>query len=156
MPDKNEFTLRHNKQRHLGQSEDWIFWVSLGMRTCNVWRKELSRQFVGHQTSFQVLSINCAVTAICVRNSIKLKPSPHSYLAKIITVTTNAYFSLLFWMTLFSRSQHDDRRHDNRYRDDRHHRDDRRDDRYHQSDRRDDRHGRDDQRFVDLDNWWIL
>ena len=30
-------TLRHNVQRHMGQSEDWIFWVSLVMRTCNVW-----------------------------------------------------------------------------------------------------------------------
>ena len=52
-----KFTLRHNAQCHLGQSEDWIFWVSLVTHTCNVWCDKLSRYFVGHQTSFQVLSI---------------------------------------------------------------------------------------------------
>ena len=31
-----KFTLSHNAQRHLGQSEDCIFCVSLAMRTCNV------------------------------------------------------------------------------------------------------------------------
>jgi len=56
MPDKmREFTLGHNVQRNLGQSEDWIFWVSVVTPTCNVWHNELSRHFVGHQTSFQDL-----------------------------------------------------------------------------------------------------
>jgi len=41
-PTMRLFTLRHNVQRYLGQSEDWIFWVSLVRRTCNVWRNELS------------------------------------------------------------------------------------------------------------------
>ena len=41
-------------------SEDWIFWVSLVMRTCNVWRNELFHHFVRHRTSFQaLLYINC-------------------------------------------------------------------------------------------------
>jgi len=47
-----EFTLHHNVHRHLGQSEDWIFWVSTVTRTWNVWCNELSRHFVGYQTSF--------------------------------------------------------------------------------------------------------
>jgi len=37
-----EFTLRHN-ERHLGQSEDWIFNVSPITHTCNNWRDVLSR-----------------------------------------------------------------------------------------------------------------
>jgi len=37
-----EFTLRHNVQHHLGQSEDKIFCVSLVMCTCNVWHNALS------------------------------------------------------------------------------------------------------------------
>jgi len=51
-----EFMLHHNV-RHLGQSEDWIFWVSLEMQNCNVLRNERSRYFVGHWKSFQVLWI---------------------------------------------------------------------------------------------------
>jgi len=51
-----KITLHHNV-RHLGQSEDLIFWVSLVMRTCNVWRNKLSRHFVGHRMLFQVVSI---------------------------------------------------------------------------------------------------
>jgi len=43
-----EFTLRHNIQRHLCLSESWIFCVSLVRRTCNVWHNELCRYFVGH------------------------------------------------------------------------------------------------------------
>ena len=39
-----KFTLRHNVQPHLGQSEDCIFW-----------RNEISRHFVGHRTSIQVV-----------------------------------------------------------------------------------------------------
>jgi len=31
LTEMREFTLRHNTQRHLGQSEDWIFWVPLAM-----------------------------------------------------------------------------------------------------------------------------
>ena len=42
-----EFTLRHNIQRHWGQSEDWIFWVSLVKRTCNVWRNEFPAFLLG-------------------------------------------------------------------------------------------------------------
>ena len=53
-----EFTLRHNVQRHLGQSEDLIFWVLLVTRTCNVWCNKLFRHFVRHRTSFQILSIH--------------------------------------------------------------------------------------------------
>ena len=48
----HEFTLCRDVQRHLGQSEDWIFWVSLFTRTCNVWHNELSRHFVRQRTSF--------------------------------------------------------------------------------------------------------
>jgi len=36
---KRKFTLCHYVQRHLGQSENWIFCVSLVTRTCNVWSK---------------------------------------------------------------------------------------------------------------------
>jgi len=63
-----EFMLCHNVEHHLGQSEDWIFWVSLVTRTCNVWRNELSRQFVGHWTSFQEVCqyVNYAWMKICV------------------------------------------------------------------------------------------
>ena len=44
MSDKRlDFTLRHNAQRHLDQSEDWILCVLLVTRTCNVWRNKLSR-----------------------------------------------------------------------------------------------------------------
>ena len=50
-----EFTLRHNVQRHLGQSEDWIFWISLVTHTCNVWRNKLSYHFVGHRVSIHAL-----------------------------------------------------------------------------------------------------
>jgi len=54
---RREFTLRHNVQHHLGQSDDWIVCVSLVMRICN----ELSRHFVGHRTSFQTFCryVNC-------------------------------------------------------------------------------------------------
>ena len=38
-----ELTLRQNVQHHLGQSEDWIFCVSLVMHVCNVWRNTLFR-----------------------------------------------------------------------------------------------------------------
>ena len=65
-----EFTLRHNAQRHLGQSEDWILWVSLVTRIFNVWRNELSRHFVGHWTSFQAVCwyVNFrTVTVYCPR-----------------------------------------------------------------------------------------
>ena len=40
-----EFTLRHNVQRHLGHSEEWIFWVWLVTCTCNVWCNEVSHHF---------------------------------------------------------------------------------------------------------------
>jgi len=54
MPDqKQEFTLRHNVQRHLGQSEDWIFWALLVTRTCNVWLNVLSRQLSGIRHRFK-------------------------------------------------------------------------------------------------------
>jgi len=59
-----EFTLHHNVQRHVGRSKDGSFWVSLVTRTCNVWRNELSRHFVGHRTSFQVLSIRLLDTNV--------------------------------------------------------------------------------------------
>jgi len=35
---RRKITLCHITQRHLGQSEDWIFCVSLATSTCNVWR----------------------------------------------------------------------------------------------------------------------
>jgi len=44
MSDKRqELTLHDRKQRHFGQSEDWIFCVSLVMGTCKVWHSMHSR-----------------------------------------------------------------------------------------------------------------
>ena len=48
-----KFLYRHNAQRHLCQSEGWIFCVSLDMRTCNVLQNMPSGNLSEYQTSFQ-------------------------------------------------------------------------------------------------------
>ena len=53
-----EFTLRHNVQRHLGQPKDWIFWVSL------VWRRDSCSQ--GNIMTFAVL-INIIILSLSLR-----------------------------------------------------------------------------------------
>ena len=60
-----EFTLRHKVKRHLGQSKDWIFWVSLVTHTCNVWRNELSAILSGIQRHFKFRwYVNCLINHV--------------------------------------------------------------------------------------------
>jgi len=60
MSDKRlDFTLRHNAQRHLDQSEDWIVLESLVTRTCNVWGNEFPAILTGIGRNFKIcLNVN--------------------------------------------------------------------------------------------------
>jgi len=59
-----EFTLHHYVQCRLGQSEDWIFWVSLVMGTCNVWRNKLPAVLSGIGRHFKFCRyVNCKPSA---------------------------------------------------------------------------------------------
>ena len=54
---RREITLHHNIRYHLGQSEDWIFCVTLVTRTRNVWRNVLSHICQSIDVISSVLSI---------------------------------------------------------------------------------------------------
>jgi len=93
-----ECTLRHNEQRHLGQSEDWIFWVSLVTRTCNVWRNKLSRHFVGHRRHFKFcLYVTCnskQCLPLLLHQSFKLPYTFYDFITWLICARSSVVSNL--------------------------------------------------------------
>ena len=87
-----EITLRRNTQRHLGQLEDWIFWVSLAMFDVTSFPAILSG--IGCHFKRSVDTLIVMTTCTCRRFNWR-------FVVLVVVLQTAVLSLLLYWWLLF-------------------------------------------------------